>query len=58
MLSGALSAKKGGVLGMGHPVVYYNLNTIQKDHAVVCKWCGLKYMRKHPEKSIYGSVSK
>jgi NADH dehydrogenase (ubiquinone) Fe-S protein 6 len=37
----------GGVktVGLGHPVVYLQLNKRDPTEPEVCKWCGLRYLR-------------
>lgn len=40
----------GGVrsTGLGHPIVYIQLNTRDPTKPAMCKWCGLRYVR-NPE---------
>jgi len=37
----------GTKIGAGHPQVYIQLNTKDPSKPQTCKWCGLKFVRKH-----------
>lgn len=32
-------------IGLGHPVVYIQLNKVDPTEPSACKWCGLQYVR-------------
>merc|ERR1719422_1062277 len=36
----------GGIAGLGHPTEYIQLNKVNPDEPSICKYCGLRYIRK------------
>ena len=37
----------GGDFGLGHPQVYIKVDRLVKGSKATCKYCGLKFVKKH-----------